>query len=297
MEIDWSTSVPASALHAALALLEGRTLVEPTIAEALQPALDGWQAELATAGAPASDVLRELIPLSSADADLALATSTALDKILGRRRDRQPDPAIAGAAEELVTVLIAVRPRLADELPLRIEPLRNQWEARGPGLLAAVRRLAAAELLVPAAEVVLVHPVLGGGGRAHAAGNRVTFEGLLANPLPRLPEVLRLGWLLAQLNFDLPALSEPLERSQIAAVGPLALIPLVLAAGDDVELARSDDESLRLALDAWTGSAAAAEPLTDWWETYRTTRPSWPAALAALSTLLSNERAEKETRG
>ena len=129
---------------------------------------------------------------------------------------------MAQAAVELIAAFETTRPRAAEELPLRIDPLRSQWEARGPGLLAAMRRLSADDLLVPAASLMLVQPVLGGGGLAHPSSNGVTFEGLLANPLPQLPEVLRLGWLLGQLNFDLPAYEELLGRTRLDVVGPLA---------------------------------------------------------------------------
>ena len=65
---------------------------------------------------------------------------------------------MATAAVELTAAFVGVKPRVADELPLRVDPLRSQWEARGPGLLAAMRRLSTADLLVPAAGLVLVHP-------------------------------------------------------------------------------------------------------------------------------------------
>ena len=288
MDIEWLSSVPASAFAAALALVEGRTLVDPAVAGALGPSTDRLQAELADCGYPAEAVLREMIALAVPGADPALIAATALDKAVGRRREERSTAVVTEAAERLKAAFVAARPRTADELPLRIEPLRSQWEARGPGLLAGLGRLSTCDaLLVPKARVVLVHPVLGGSGIAHADHNCVTFEGLLANPLAQLPEVLRLGWLLAQLNFDLPVVYEPLDRDRVNRVGPLALVPLVLAAAEDIELARLDDAHLQLALNAWLNQPRAAEVLSDWWQTYRTSRPSWAAALAALDALLA----------
>ena len=101
--------------------------------------------------------------------------------------------------------------------------------------------------------------------------------------------MLRLGWLLGQLNFDLAALAEPLGAKRLEAVGPLALIPIVLAAAEDIELARYDQQHLRLALELWSGSPAAADVLNTWWETYQASRPSWPAALAALGAMLDSQ--------
>ncbi len=287
MDLDWRSSVPASALFAALAMVRGRTLIEPTIESTLRPVVNALAAGLQPFGYQAEPLLAELVAQSTLVESAAELAETALNKRVGRAHDAHAWPLLAQAIEQLLAAFLVARPRAADELPLRTAPLGNQWEARGPGLLASMRRLSAADLLVPAAGVVLVHPVLGGGGMAHPQYNRVTFEGLLANPIPRLPEVLRLGWLLGQLNFDLPGFEEPLGRQRLAMVGPLALIPIVLAAAEDVELARADAEHLRLAADSWLGLPAAAEALGPWWETYRSRRPSWPAALLALETLLA----------
>ena len=68
--------------------------------------------------------------------------------------------------------------------------------------MAAIGRLTERELVVERADVILVHPVLGGGGWAYPPYNAVCFEAVLANPIAELPEVVRLGWLLAQLNLD-----------------------------------------------------------------------------------------------
>ncbi len=290
MDIEWRSSLPGSAFYAALMLLRGRTLVDPAIEAALRPIANHLQSELAAAcGCQAEPVLCEMIArVSQCDNAKALA-EIALDKVVGRGHDSSSRPLVASAAAELTAAFVGVKPRAAEELPLRVDPLRSQWEARGPGLLAAMRRLSTADLLVPAAGLVLVHPALGGGGLAHAPYNRVTFEGLLANPVPQLPEVLRLGWLLGQLNFDLAALAEPLGAKRLEAVGPLALIPLVLAAAEDIELARYDQQHLRLALDSWLGSPAAADVLSTWWETYQASRPSWPAALSALDAMLDSQ--------
>ncbi len=199
------------------------------------------QNDLAACSYPADTLLRHLIALAGDCNDENRLAETALDKAVGRVHLPQSTALVARAAGQLIAAFGSARPRAAEELPLRADPLRSQWEARGPGLLVGMRRLSAADLLVPAASLVLVHPVLGGGGLAHPSYNRVTFEGLLANPVGQLPEVLRLGWLLGQLNFDLPTFEEPLGRGRLEVVGPLALIPVVLTAAEDIELARADD--------------------------------------------------------
>lgn len=73
-------------------------------------------------------------------------------------------------------------PNLQQELELRVRPLKEQWEARGPGLLKTFANLTEESLLVEEAKVLLVHPVLGGGGEAHTPGQCSANRGGLSEP-------------------------------------------------------------------------------------------------------------------
>jgi hypothetical protein len=178
--------------------------------------------------------------------------------------------------------------KLAEELELRAGPLAEQWEARGPGLMRQLARLTEPEAVVARAAVLPVYPLAGGGGRALIAYNSVVIEAVLANPRFELPEVVRLAWLLAMLNFDLARYREPLENP--GHVLPLAMIPPVLAAAAEVELTRFEQPSLALALSHWQPRAElrpdTAEALMAWWQTYVDSRPGWPMAVAALEEML-----------
>src|SRR5262249_29629876 len=129
-------------------------------------------------------------------AEVLLRKTCGLAAVLAHR-DR-----LANSIADVERVFRQRFPECADELVLRGRPLEVQWEARGPGLLKQLAELTAPELLVEQAEVVLVQPAYGGGGEAYLSYNAVHVEALLANPVSELPEVLRLGWLLAQLNLD-----------------------------------------------------------------------------------------------
>jgi hypothetical protein len=290
MEIVWVSSVPASALYAASAMLRGRTLVEPDLAAALRPAVTALADSLTEHGSAAECVLRQLVPLAASYPSSLPLAEAVLGNAVGKEPADDGARKLAEAITKLLAALAAARPRLAEELPLRVEPLRSQWEARGPGLLAGVRRLTAGDLLVPAAGLTLVQPILAGGGESHPEYDCVTFEAVLANPIARLPEVLRLGWLLAQLNFDLPAYGEGVGRERLQFAARLALVPVVLAAAEDVELAHSDAEHLRLALSEWLSCPELCPTLTAWWETYRETRPAWPVGLTALAAMLAGAK-------
>lgn len=183
----------------------------------------------------------------------------------------------------------AAKPELAAELQLRERPLAEQWEARGPGLLAQLARLTEPQAIVDRATVLPVYPVWGGGGRALPAYNTVMIEAVLANPLAQLPEVVRLAWLLAMLSLDLARYREPLADPDRTV--PLALVPPVLEAAGEVELSRCDRDTLELALRSWR--LAGPEPLETaatllaWWQTYQDTRPPWPLALGALERMMA----------
>ena len=281
MNLTWEISVAAGALHAARALLTGRTLVDQQLAAAIRAPTEALAAAAAASGCVEETVWRHLLPLaakleissfktagSPTPAQVSAARELAARVLEQIRAEVSPSAidrlglALAG----LLAAFVAAQPRLANELPLRREPLRLQWEARGPGLLVGVRGLTSVDWLVPAATVLLVPPVLGGAGQAHPIYNVVTFEAMLANPIAQLPEVLRLGWLLAQLN---PALADPAPESVWNArshAAPWALLPVVLAAAEEVELARADRAHVQLAAAEWLKDQAAADPVWRWWE-------------------------------
>jgi hypothetical protein len=187
----------------------------------------------------------------------------------------------------------AALPGLVDELAVRAGPLQQQWEARGPGLLAAAGRLTEPDLLVETADVVLIHPMLGGAGVSHTRYNSVRLEAVLANPEPKLSEVLRLGWMLSLLNTDLPRYREVIRHGDAVVVSAWSMLPPVLAAAETVELARYDAATLELAGRAWAlpavGGRLPTAIVADWWAAYFADPTRWTVALAALDSLLASE--------
>jgi hypothetical protein len=126
---------------------------------------------------------------------------------------------------------------------------------------------------------------------AHLGNNRVTLEAVLANPVPELPEVVRLSWLLAQLQIDLPRYCERIARDRVDWLAMHALLPPTLAAAREVEIVSHGAVLILPALNAWhVGDSASrvsrATILADWWRAYEDNPPAWPVALAALDALL-----------
>ncbi len=183
-------------------------------------------------------------------------------------------------------------PNFATEISLRSGPMRQLWEACGPGLLRLIEQQTEQALMVEEASVVLVQPILGGFGYAHLSGNSIHVEALLTHAAPELPESLRIAWLLSQLDLDRPLYSEQINAHRLRSVTSLALLPAVLCAGQELDLCRFCPELLGKAIELWLcptmglTAETAASITTVWWETYQASRPKWHVALTGLDQLL-----------
>jgi hypothetical protein len=279
-------------MHAVCAVAEGRPLVNSALATQLADPVNELLSTTELAGRQKNQLLRQLAANSGGIENNHQLAEVALVKTLGRgQASTAAIQQLAHAIADVENALLRAKPGLVDELLVRGEPLRQQWEARGPGLWRYMEQRTESGLFVERANVFLVLPVQGGGGAAHWQYNAVRIEAVLANPMHELPEVLRLAWLLAQLQLDLPAIAETVSRAKWQAVAPLAMIPAVLSAAEEVELARFDSPALALAVEQWTGvtaevAASQAAALASWWQTYHTTRPRFPVAFAALAEMV-----------
>jgi hypothetical protein len=266
--------------------VHGDALADAGLASALAEPAVLLQEEIESAQLPSERFWRNLLGVSAGTENNRELAKVALVKTVGRGAAKETiEQRIAAAITAVEAAFQGYLPKLAEELPLRIGPLREQWEARGPGFVRQMGLLTDEALLVEQAEVVVIHPALGGGGEAWLPGNQVRIEGVLANPHPHLPEVVRLGWLASQLNFDLPALSDNVNAERLPRLAKLAMLPAALAAGSAVELCQDSPDLLAAALNDWRLAAGAAV-LTQWWETYRDSHPPFAVALAALDKML-----------
>lgn len=276
-----------SCLHAAEAVCRGVPLVDARQAAAISEPAAALYREIRTLNLPQASFWRHLFGHSlDADNERELV-DVALLKTVGR--DQISEQGAQRLATAIYDVKVAAKresPNLVEELELRCKPLREQWEARGPGLMREAAQWSDARILVPRADVLLVQPVLGGGGEAHLAYNSFRIEAVMVNPHPSLPEVVRFGWMLSQLNLDLPVFSEIIHGQRLPYVAQIAMMPLVLKAAEVVELAECNQSTLELALSSWRVATPlgvdAVDVIWQWWRTYLETRPPWHVALAAL---------------
>jgi hypothetical protein len=276
-------------LYASGALLRHRALLDASLAEVLAGPLEAFCAACHLAGVDPAAAIDHMTAHSIEPIAVAEQARIAVRKVGGEPlASRLSD--VANNFAQQVQLQFATRfPDALQELELRSLPLREQWEARGPGLMKTLEWYVGADALPESADVTLVHPATGGGGMAHVAYNRISFEALLANPASELPEVVRLGWLLSQLQLELPAISGSLPRNRALEVGSLGLAPVILAAAHEVELTGPIEPLLPRALELWGLDARHAETLHAWWDTFVADRPSWSTALAALDPMLRQQ--------
>lgn len=232
------------------------------------------------------ELLFQLCPGSSGNDDLAQRLC-----IRTLRAEDRTEPMISGlrsALREAELAFSSEYPDYSAEIMLRQRPLQEQWEAYGPGLLHSIGNLLGESLIVENAEICLVPPVSGGFGWAHLHTNRCHVEAVLANADSELTEVLRMAWLLGQLDFERPQFSDHINAFRLRRVAGLAMLPPVLAAAEHLGLIKMSVETLHRAIELWRiespgyKAIALAEVLMIWWETVCTAQTSWAVALTGL---------------
>ncbi len=297
MHLTWTPNASASALHAAQAICEsGDKLTDTRVVESIgQYALGLGRWIEATAPFDFGRFWSLLVGHSAIiESNMDLA-QIVVRKGAVLRSDKTAVSQLAGFISDIEAAYNQLYPKFQEQLPLRARPLQEHWLGFGPGLLAHLGRLTQKDLLVPEARVVLLQPVLAGAGVAHIDQNLVRIEAVLTNPMVELPEVVRLAWLLSQLQLDLPVHSETIGLHLLTRLAPLAMLPPILAAAEVMELSKCDESVAELAIEQWRIPvpkdkdihAEIVPVLMDWWETYLQTRPAWHTAMQALSKMLS----------
>ncbi len=290
MELQWTANGNVSVYHTAWCIAHFPTQTEHC-QDSLRTAALALDKLCGNFHVPKSRFWDQLLTLSAT----VHFTSDLAKRVMARTGLSSPhqQALLAGHLNECRRAFEGCFPKFGSEIPLRAGPLRQLWEAQGPGLLRMIARTTDEGLLVENAEVTLVQPILGGFGYAHLVTNRIHFEAVLINAAPELPETLRLAWLLAQLDLERPVYSELINTSRLRSLAGLAMLPVVLTAGQELDVCRCTTELIEQAVALWQADTLelkqshAAAVLTSWWETYQAARPEWRIALTGLDKMLS----------
>jgi hypothetical protein len=290
MKLRWLANPSVSCYYATDCLLRKRPLVDAGVTEVLAGPATALARSLAVDAVLQERFLQQLVPLAaSAEGKRELAQQI-LTRTDGRGRAEFLGLKYRGHLVDLDTAFKGELPRLDAAMPVAVERWKEEWYRHGPGLLAEVTYKSEDAVLASEAAVLLVHPVRGGGGCAYLAANAVCVEAVATDPVAELPEVLRLVWLLSQLNLDLPRYSDLLPNARrLGTVGALAMLPITLAAAGELKLISCDERAIGLAVRTWLqpdDAETVAGRLSQWWEVYRDTRPPLATALAALDRMI-----------
>lgn len=290
IKITWKTSPEISPLYAAAAVASGMPMADPQLAGLIGQSVQSISDRLAVADLDVDRFWSGLIAAGDRQRDHRARVETALLQAgCGELAADSIAPTISGQLADLKIAYGEAFPKLNEQLPLRARVLREQWEARGPGLIAVLGKLTHRDLMPKKGTVVPVQPALGGGGDASPEAGLIWIEAVLANPFPDIPEVVRLGWLLARIGLGRKSASKLVDAKRLPDLAALALLPIVIEAAREVELL-ADVELTRL-LDAWNirriNSNCNAEILGNWWSQMRDGATPFPVGLKALDRILS----------
>jgi len=305
-ELKWAADREATVLHACDLLRRGVDLTEPRLAEALSEPAQRLAHQLDLAGLTGEQIRQHLIPLGvQTDSHRQLAETLMRKTIGGLDRWEAYVAPTAGLVTEACQAAKPLLGPLNARLAESLTPLHEQCTIHLNALLSGIANQTDQGLIPSQAEVIAL-PSLStnqagpiGGGTAYILYNMASLEAVPdsesdataeesspAKSSPPLPEAVRLAWLVAQLNIDLPMYSENLPRDAGPLIGALAMLPPALVAGEELELCRFDRETLAAALVRWQIVGPEAPDLTaavlDWWDTYKASSPPIPIALGAL---------------
>lgn len=255
--MSWSILPELSAWHAASLLSKGHEGMREDVADGLQPLVDRIGA----------------VSIDNQVNALTGANGTSLNDSF--------------ELYEAISKCVSV----ADELPTRIGPLKMQWQARGPGMIAELARFILGRDVSPPTvddiQILPVYPWAGGHVQPLPQSAAILVEAVLTDASPELPESVRLAWGHAQL-FSHTIFAAHRTRGD-ASIHALATIMPVLAAAETVQLARCDAATTERAITMWLGNpppADAVNTLVEWWNEWsrqlEAAAADWPLAVSAL---------------
>ncbi|MEE2936598.1 MAG: hypothetical protein VYA84_11445 [Planctomycetota bacterium] len=194
--------------------------------------------------------------------------------------------AVRGRLVDARSLFLKKFPKLVDQLQLRSRPIRDQWDTFGTGLLREVGQQIWGEQppkrwSPTRIDALVVQPIRGGDGGYDTERKRIWVEAMLTDADPRIPEIMRVAWLITRLTIDAYIRDE--ADDALAGSWSLISLPLVLEAGRELEILREPELPICQAANLWRFcDESTARTLQRWWEQYRDTSMPLPAALKIL---------------
>lgn len=299
-EIQWRADPDLSAAHAAYVVATGAVCTDSKTEQLLIGKVTEINNRLLSSSIDVAVFWQHYLTELLAGKQIQAATASAL--MAGGCSELQVEQTGKAISNRLSDArqAYAVRfPKLGEQLNLRARPLREKWEAVGPGLLRDVERQIwdnspPSGWWTPRLTAQLVQPIRGGDGGFGAESGRIWIEAMLTDVNPSVPEVLRVAWLTTRIAVESHTRKQTGDQA-LGTAWSLVCVPLVLSAAANLDLIPSDPLPIKRAMELWQrGDAVVADKLQQWWAHYKQSPTPLPVALRQLDQSVSKAAVESE---
>lgn len=309
--VRWDLTDRLSALHAAHCWAAGCSGIDAQLTSKIATPLADVSARLVAADIDLALFWRQLVADAAGGADDEQACSSALASAgLGVLAIDSTAAAIASGLAETRLAYQERFPKAAGQLELRARPIREQWDAYGPGLLRRIGKQTHESYVPKSVTGVMLSPYRGGDGDCRPAADTLWLEAVLTNPVPSVPEVLRVAWLVTRIGIGQQGLADAADTGPHTSTGErssdraslivaLAALPVTLDAAAYLEIGSAgevDGRWIQAALSAWFPAGwglaiggtdqEVVETLANWWRQHSELQPPFPVTLKALDRML-----------
>lgn len=290
--VRWITDPELSAVQAAYIVATGAPCVDEKTLQRLVGPVTGINTRLISSSIDVREFWQRYRWESVDDNDSNRACTVALLAAgCSEFQIEQTSKAISSLLSECRSSFKGRFPKLGEQLELRARPLKERWETVGPGLLRDIQRQVwgerpPSEWWPTRTEGLLIQPIRGGDGGYVASAGIFWIEAMLTDVDPKVPEVLRVAWLMTQLAIEAHVREKSGDHS-LARVWSLASVPLVLTAARDLEVIRGESLPIKGAIELWNlGDEAISDKLEFWWQQTLAAKTPLPIALKEFDRLL-----------
>lgn len=270
--IRWASSTQLSFAQASYVIASGEHVIDPKIDAILKTPVQRVSDRLLEESINVAGFWIAFHAGVLRDKDLNSATLKATrdaggSELLSKRIVEETNGILVEAHREFE----AEQPDLGTQIELRVRPLRDRWETCGFGLLRLFEkrfwgdRIPPEDWWVEQLPLVMIQPYRGGDGGVDSFAPKVWMEAMLTDVHSEVPEVLRLAWWINQIALDRTFMQLTTDTS-LHQVYRLATLPLLLEVAREVDLVRSPDLPVELAMKLWrVGMPREASILFEWW--------------------------------
>lgn len=287
LNLRWKAQVELSVAHASFVVATGANCTDRKIEQTLISPVTDINNRLLSASLDIGAFWKRYLLEILRESSMQQACTEALEcSGCGEMQIEATSKAICSRLSDARLGFLTRFPKLSEQLPLRLKPLRDRWETVGQGLLLDIARQIWREppnQWWPATtSAMMIQPMRGGDGGFDLESQSLWMEAVLTDVEPEVPEVLRMAWLITRMAIHSHIQTKSADPS-LAKPWSLVSVPLVLSAGKSLELVRGDELPIRRAMELWQfGDTETAQTLAVWWPQFLDSDQPLPAALKIL---------------